>query len=107
MTTPPSLTPWPAGLWPPLRTASSSPRSRANLTTPRDVRRVGDARDRGGPAVHRAREHASRGVVLGIAGGDDLAAEVGGELGGEGHAPEAGSGRTASRCGSPAYRAFG
>ena len=30
---PPSETPWPAVLWPPLRTASSNPSSRANETT--------------------------------------------------------------------------
>ena len=32
-TIPPSETPWPAGLWPPLRTASSDPVSRASETT--------------------------------------------------------------------------
>ena len=32
-TTPPSVVPWPAPLWPPLRTASSTPVSRARLTT--------------------------------------------------------------------------
>ena len=33
MTRPPSTVPYPARLWPPLRTASSSPPSRAALTT--------------------------------------------------------------------------
>jgi hypothetical protein len=77
------------------------------LDGPRDVGRVGDAGDGGGPAVHRAREDATGGVIPAVAGGDDLAAETGGELGGDGHVPEAGSGRAASRFGCLASAGFG
>ena len=45
-TMPPSVVLWPAPLWPPLRTASSRPVSRASATTRGDVGRVGDPDDR-------------------------------------------------------------
>ena len=39
---PPSVVPWPATLWPPLRTASSRPPLARDVTTARDVVGVGD-----------------------------------------------------------------
>ena len=56
---PPSLMLWPAPLWPPLRTASSRPVSRASETTTRDVGASAgpddDRRPRSMPPMNAAR----------------------------------------------------
>ena len=81
MTIPPSDTPWPITLWPPLRTASSSPVSRASAITRAmsisSATRTIDRRVQVEPAV----EDRAGPVVLGVVGSDHLPAHVGPELG--------------------------
>ena len=79
-TMPPSTVPWAAPLWPPERTASSRPCSRARAMTVRDVVGVGDPHDQRGPGVDAAEHDGPCLVVVGVAGGDhapvDAAADV-------------------------------
>ena len=63
---PPSETPWPAGLWPPLRTASSVPVCAGEPDDVGDVVRVGGAGDDGRPAVDAGHEDGARLVVAGV-----------------------------------------
>ena len=81
ITMPPSQTPWPAGLWPPLRTASSAPVSRAWAMTPGDVVGARDAGDESGAAVDVRGEDGPRLVVAVVLRGQDLALEVSGRAG--------------------------
>ena len=87
ITMPPSQTPWPAGLWPPLRTASSAPVSRACGDDPGDVVGARDAGDERGAAVDVRGEDRPRLVVGGVLRGEDLALEVWGQLGSGEHRP--------------------
>ena len=76
MTMPPSVVPWPAPEWPPLRTASSSPSSRANAMTRATSSSISDLRDGRGVPVDGTEDDRARLVVLGIAGQDESAPEL-------------------------------
>ena len=79
-TIPPSETPKPGPLWPPLRTASSLPESRASDTTAATSRASTGRDDDGRMPVDVAGEHGPRGVVAGVLGRDHLATEILAEL---------------------------
>ena len=104
-TMPPSTTPWPAPLWPPLRTETSSgPRPRARAGGPRATSSGSATRTMASGRRSMPPYDDGPGlVVAGIPGGDDRAADGGSEvldgLGGSGHGshaqilPKATSGR--------------
>ena len=77
---PPSTTLWPAALWPPLRTASWRPVSRARANGLRDIT-VGDLDDDRRPGIDAAEGDGPSRVVVGVIGRDDPSAKVGSELG--------------------------
>ena len=94
-TTPPSVVLWPALSWPPLRTTSSRPVSRAKRDHAGHVR-ASATRAISPGAVDAAVEDDAVGLVVGVAGRDQPAVEAGRESG-----SRAGAGRCGRHGGSP------
>ena len=67
---------WPAPLWPPLRTASSRPVSRASAIDADDIVGVGDPDDDRRSVVGRRRTSRPGAVVLGVVRADHPAATL-------------------------------
>ncbi len=75
MTRPPATVEWPAPLWPPLRTAISTPASRAVVTAKATSWALA-ADDEAGPLVDGTGHHDPHLVVVGVVGGHDAAFEA-------------------------------
>ena len=105
-TMPPSVVLWPAPLWPPLRTASSRPVSRASAIDAATSSASATRTMTAGRSVDAADEHGPRRVVVGVPRADDPSGEVSpdvgdGDLGGRaGNVHEASSWRfgAGARC---------
>ena len=80
ITIPPSVTPWPRPLWPPLRTASSMPVSRARFDHVLHVGRIRHPDDDGRPAIDPTGDDGACLVVVRVVRRDEPAPDGGPQL---------------------------